>query len=113
MEKSKSDMATRLLEAKKRKCEKCYSLEEYLKSELHGNYHPETHEEKYIACHTKVVNVFRVPYQMEKFLAYGFFYCVDAFLYIFTFFIYRFCFSFCTAVSLVLGKILDINNGWV
>lgn len=104
------DLAARVLEAKKKRCVECLSLGEYLKSELHGDYCPEIHEEKYKDCHTNVINLFRVPYHMEKFLGYGILYCLDAFLYTFTSFMYRFCFAFCTAVSLVFKKFLDSNN---
>lgn len=55
----------------------------------------------------RVYTFIKIPIELEKFMTYGFFQCVDAFLYIFTFLPIRFCLALlhlCTRSLLLLCK---------
>lgn len=48
-------------------------------------YSLENDQERYTEKRRKVYAFMRVPYELEKFLFYGFLHCLDAFCYVFTF----------------------------
>lgn len=48
-------------------------------------YSIENNQERYTEKQRKVYAFMRVPYELEKFLFYGFLHCLDAFCYVFTF----------------------------
>ncbi|CAG2105125.1 unnamed protein product [Medioppia subpectinata] len=56
------------------------SLFDYLRSELRRNYVLENDEQRYTERREKFYIFLKIPLQLEKFLCYGFFQCVDAFL---------------------------------
>nr|XP_027223415.1 transmembrane anterior posterior transformation protein 1 homolog isoform X2 [Penaeus vannamei] len=66
------------------------SFRDYLKSELRRGYLLENDEERYTARREKVYTFFKIPRELEKFVAYGFFQCADSFFFVFTFLPIRF-----------------------
>ncbi|ESO95163.1 hypothetical protein LOTGIDRAFT_82778, partial [Lottia gigantea] len=61
------------------------SVLEYISSELTRGYRLERDESKYAERRERVYTFMKTPREYEKFCAYGFFQCVDAFLFLFTF----------------------------
>ncbi|PIK49350.1 putative transmembrane anterior posterior transformation protein 1-like isoform X1 [Apostichopus japonicus] len=61
------------------------SLWNYLNAELRRGYSPEHDEKRYDQKRERVYTFIRIPKELEKTMLYGFFICMDAFLYIFTF----------------------------
>ncbi|CAG7830376.1 unnamed protein product [Allacma fusca] len=61
------------------------SLKDYVTQELTRGYILELEEERYAARREKVYTFFCIPRELEKLMAYGFFQCSDAFLFVFTF----------------------------
>jgi len=61
------------------------SLFTYLRSEVTRGYQLENDEERYKVKREKVYTFFKIPRELEKFMSYGFFHCLDSFLFIFTF----------------------------
>jgi len=66
------------------------SLLAYLRSEVTRGYHLENDEERYKVKREKVYTFFKIPRELEKFMSYGFFHCLDSFLFLFTFLPVRF-----------------------
>ena len=66
------------------------SLWSYLYTELTRGYYLENDEAKFAEKRQRVYAFMKIPRELEKFMAYGFFQCVDAFLYMFTFLPVRF-----------------------
>ncbi|CAD5230716.1 unnamed protein product [Bursaphelenchus xylophilus] len=58
---------------------------EFVKMELTRGYSLETHQDRYTEKRRKVYAFFRIPYELEKFLFFGFLHCLDAFANVFTF----------------------------
>ncbi|KAG7158388.1 TAPT1-like [Homarus americanus] len=87
----KSDMVTHtpILEAELNSL-RGLSFRDYLKSELRRGYLLENDEERYTARREKVYTFFKIPREIEKFVAYGFFQCADSFFFVFTFLPIRF-----------------------
>ncbi|KAJ8026085.1 Transmembrane anterior posterior transformation protein 1-like [Holothuria leucospilota] len=61
------------------------SLWNYLHAELRRGYSPEYDEKRFDQKRERVYTFIRIPKELEKTMLYGFFICMDAFLYIFTF----------------------------
>lgn len=57
----------------------------YFKSELTRGYLLERYQEKFTERRQRVYTFMKTPRELEKFLVYGYFHCMDAFLFIFTF----------------------------
>lgn len=68
-----------------RKFSKNVSLLKFVRSEITSSYIPEQHEDRYEFKREKIYSFFTVPREVEKFLGYGFFQVLDAFLFVFTF----------------------------
>ncbi|KAG8238979.1 hypothetical protein J437_LFUL013961, partial [Ladona fulva] len=66
------------------------SLLQFLKVELTRGYLLEHDEERYSARREKVYSFMKIPREVEKFMAYGFFQCADSFLFAYTFLPIRF-----------------------
>ncbi|CAD5226505.1 unnamed protein product [Bursaphelenchus okinawaensis] len=58
---------------------------EFVWMELTRGYSLETHQDRYTEKRRKVYAFFRIPYELEKFLFFGFLHCLDAFCHVFTF----------------------------
>ena len=61
------------------------SLWSYLASEVTRGYELENDEERYRIKREKMYTFMKIPRELEKFMSYGFFHCLDSFLFVFTF----------------------------
>ncbi|TRY76158.1 hypothetical protein TCAL_03511 [Tigriopus californicus] len=62
----------------------------YISSEVTRGYELEHDEARYTARRQKMYTFMRIPRELEKFMSYGFFQCLDSFLFVFTFLPLRF-----------------------
>lgn len=69
------------------------SLLDYINGELRRGYLLENDEQRYTERREKFYIFMKIPREIEKFIWYGFFQCIDAFLFIFTFLPLRFALS--------------------
>ncbi|XP_034073072.1 transmembrane anterior posterior transformation protein 1 homolog [Gymnodraco acuticeps] len=60
------------------------SLTRFISAELTRGYFLEHNEAKYTERRERVYTCMRIPKELEKLMTFGFFLCVDAFLYVFT-----------------------------
>ncbi|XP_045523247.1 protein TAPT1 homolog isoform X1 [Pieris brassicae] len=74
--------------------EKRASLFTFLHVELTRGYFLEHDEERFSARREKVYSFIKIPQELEKFMAYGFFQCADSLLFIYTFLPLRFILAF-------------------
>ncbi|KAH9419995.1 Transmembrane anterior posterior transformation protein 1 [Dermatophagoides pteronyssinus] len=65
------------------------SLLEYIRCELKRGYQLQNDEQRYRERREKFYIFLKIPYKLETFLFYGFFQCVDAFLFVLTFLPFR------------------------
>ena len=75
------------------------SLWTYLSSEVTRGYVLEADEERYTQRRQKIYTFMKIPRELEKFMSYGFFHCLDSFLFLFTFLPIRFLLA---AIALVV-----------
>ena len=61
------------------------SLFRYISSELTRSYMLEHDQERYTSKREKMYTFMKIPRELEKFMSYGFFHCLDSFLFVFTF----------------------------
>jgi len=61
------------------------SLFRYIGSEVTRSYMLEHDQERYTSKREKMYTFMRIPRELEKFMSYGFFHCLDSFLFIYTF----------------------------
>ena len=61
------------------------SLWQYLREEVTRGYILPGDEERYAAKPEKIYTFLKIPRELEKFMSYGFFHCLDSFLFVFTF----------------------------
>jgi len=61
------------------------SLLRYISSEVTRSYMLEHDQERYRSKREKMYTFMRIPRELEKFMSYGFFHCLDSFLFVFTF----------------------------
>jgi len=61
------------------------SLLRYISSEVTRSYMLEHDQERYRSKREKMYAFMRIPRELEKFMSYGFFHCLDSFLFVFTF----------------------------
>ncbi|XP_065221340.1 protein TAPT1 homolog [Planococcus citri] len=66
------------------------SFWEFIGAELTRNYVLEYDEEQYSAVRKKVYQFMKIPWEVEKFMFYGFLQCADSFLFVYTFLPLRF-----------------------
>ena len=83
------------------------SLWGYFREEVTRGYILDADEERYTTRRQKMYAFMRIPRELEKFMSYGFFHCLDSFLFVFTFLPIRF---FLAAMALVTRPIL-VNLG--
>ncbi|XP_072932748.1 protein TAPT1 homolog [Epargyreus clarus] len=74
--------------------EKSTSLFTFLHVELTRGYLLEHDEERFSARREKVYSFIKIPQELEKFMAYGFFQCADSLLFVYTFLPLRFIMAF-------------------
>ncbi|XP_068202816.1 transmembrane anterior posterior transformation protein 1 homolog isoform X1 [Palaemon carinicauda] len=84
------------------------SFQDYLKSELRRGYLLENDEERYTARREKVYTFFKIPREIEKFVAYGFFQCADSFFFVFTFLPVRFTLAIWSLLNRPVRKFFGI-----
>ena len=70
------------------------SLFAFLHVELTRGYLLEHDEERFSARREKVYSFIKIPQDLEKFMAYGFFQCADSLLFVYTFLPMRFIMAF-------------------
>ncbi|KAF9798441.1 hypothetical protein SFRURICE_008130 [Spodoptera frugiperda] len=93
--------------AKETKCkdpEKAASLFAFLHVELTRGYLLEHDEERFSARREKVYSFIKIPQELEKFMAYGFFQCADSLLFVYTFLPLRFIMAIWTLFSRLFRK---------
>ena len=61
------------------------SLVSYITSEVTRSYMLEHDQERYTSKREKMYTFMKIPRELEKFMSYGFFHCLDSFLFVFTF----------------------------
>ena len=61
------------------------SLLRYISSEVTRSYMLEHDQERYTTKREKMYTFMKIPRELEKFMSYGFFHCLDSFLFVFTF----------------------------
>lgn len=66
------------------------SLFDYVRSELRRGYELQNDEQRYKERRDKLYLTLHIPLHLEKFLVFGFFQCVDAYLFVLTFLPFRF-----------------------
>ncbi|XP_049872451.1 protein TAPT1 homolog [Pectinophora gossypiella] len=74
--------------------DKSASLFAFLHIELTRGYLLEHDEERFSARREKVYSFIKIPQELEKFMAYGFFQCADSLLFVYTFLPLRFIMAF-------------------
>jgi len=79
------------------------SLWQYLREEVTRGYILDADEERYATKRQKIYTFLKVPRELEKFMSYGFFHCLDSFLFVFTFLPIRFALA---ALALLSRPIL-------
>ena len=66
------------------------TLWSYLGAEVTRGYHLDADKERYTDRRKKIYTFMKIPRELEKFMSYGFFHCLDSFLFLFTFLPIRF-----------------------
>ncbi|XP_012259738.2 protein TAPT1 homolog [Athalia rosae] len=82
------------------------SLGQFLRTELTRGYQLENDEERYSARREKIYSFMKIPRELEKFMAYGFFQCADSFLFVYTFLPLRFLMALWAVVTRPLIRCL-------
>ncbi|GIY47146.1 protein TAPT1 homolog [Caerostris extrusa] len=96
---------------KKEKTEKSASVFDYLYGELRRGYLLENDEQRFTERREKFYIFLRIPKEIEKFILYGFFQCVDAFLFLFTFLPLRSAFSVWFLITRTLKFVISALFG--
>ncbi|CAL4180251.1 unnamed protein product, partial [Meganyctiphanes norvegica] len=86
------------------------SFRDYLKCELRRGYLLENDEERYSARREKVYTFFKIPREVEKFVAYGFFQCADSFFFVFTFLPIRFALACWALINRPIRKLFGFYS---
>lgn len=84
--------------------EKSASLFAFLHVELTRGYLLEHDEERFSARREKVYSFIKIPQELEKFMAYGFFQCADSLLFVYTFLPLRFIMAFWSFINRLFRK---------
>ncbi|GBM27530.1 Protein TAPT1 [Araneus ventricosus] len=79
------DVNSSVCKKKEKEKEKTSSVFDYLYGELKRGYLLENDEQRFTERREKFYIFLKIPKEIEKFIIYGFFQCVDAFLFLFTF----------------------------
>ncbi|KAF8767577.1 Transmembrane anterior posterior like protein [Argiope bruennichi] len=79
------DVNSSVCKKKEKEKEKVSSVFDYLYGELRRGYLLENDEQRFTERREKFYIFLKIPKEIEKFIIYGFFQCVDAFLFLFTF----------------------------
>ncbi|XP_059057341.1 protein TAPT1 homolog isoform X2 [Achroia grisella] len=80
------------------------SLFTFLQVELTRGYLLEHDEERFSARREKVYSFIKIPQELEKFMAYGFFQCADSLLFVYTFLPLRFIMAFWSFLNRLFRK---------
>ncbi|XP_061714460.1 protein TAPT1 homolog [Cydia pomonella] len=97
-------------EVKSKDGRKSASLFAFLHVELTRGYMLEHDEERFSARREKVYSFIKIPQELEKFMAYGFFQCADSLLFVYTFLPLRFIMAFWSFFSRLFRKCLGIHS---
>ncbi|XP_063381483.1 protein TAPT1 homolog [Cydia fagiglandana] len=96
-------------EVKSKDGRKSASLFAFLHVELTRGYMLEHDEERFSARREKVYSFIKIPQELEKFMAYGFFQCADSLLFVYTFLPLRFIMAFWSFFSRLFRKCFGIH----
>ncbi|XP_073955572.1 protein TAPT1 homolog isoform X2 [Choristoneura fumiferana] len=94
----------------KNKDGKSASLFAFLHVELTRGYMLEHDEERFSARREKVYSFIKIPQELEKFMAYGFFQCADSLLFVYTFLPLRFFMAFWSFLSRLFRRCFGMNS---
>ncbi|PZC84142.1 protein TAPT1 homolog [Helicoverpa armigera] len=97
-------------ETKCKDAEKAASLFAFLHVELTRGYLLEHDEERFSARREKVYSFIKIPQELEKFMAYGFFQCADSLLFVYTFLPLRFIMAIWTFFSRLFRKCFGFHS---
>lgn len=86
------------------------SLLNYLVSEVTRGYVLENDEERYTTRREKMYTFMKIPRELEKFMSYGFFHCLDSFLFVFTFLPIRFLTALAKLLLKTPLRLLRLSN---
>ncbi|CAG9132717.1 hypothetical protein JYU34_017486 [Plutella xylostella] len=95
---------------KRKDGEKTPSLFAFLHIELTRGYLLEHDEERFSARREKVYSFIKIPQELEKFMAYGFFQCADSLLFVYTFLPLRFIMAFWSFSNRIVRKCIGMNS---
>ncbi|KAL0880212.1 hypothetical protein ABMA27_002675 [Loxostege sticticalis] len=101
---SDSNFDSKSKEMKSKEGEKSASLFAFLHVELTRGYLLEHDEERFSARREKVYSFIKIPQELEKFMAYGFFQCADSLLFVYTFLPLRFMMAFWSFLTRLFRK---------
>ncbi|CAG9562531.1 unnamed protein product [Danaus chrysippus] len=90
--------------------DKSASLVTFLHVELTRGYLLEHDEERFSARREKVYSFIKIPQELEKFMAYGFFQCADSLLFVYTFLPLRFVMAFWSFFTRLFRQCFGFNS---
>ncbi|XP_047105530.1 protein TAPT1 homolog [Schistocerca piceifrons] len=105
-----NDHSTGSKEGDKRRGAETVSLLHFLRVELTRGYLLENDEERYSARREKIYSFMKIPREVEKFMAYGFFQCADSFLFVYTFLPLRFILALWSVISRPVRGCFGLKN---
>lgn len=88
------------------------TLVDYLYTEIRRGYDLGNDEQRYRERREKFYIFLRIPYQLEKFLSYGFLQCADAFLFVFTLLPIRFCLAIWFSIARSFKRIISETKSY-
>ncbi|XP_041980140.1 protein TAPT1 homolog [Aricia agestis] len=97
-------------EMKNKENDKNASLFTFLHVELTRGYLLEHDEERFSARREKVYSFIKIPQELEKFMAYGFFQCADSLLFVYTFLPLRFLMAFWSFFNRVFRRCFGYSH---
>ena len=86
------------------------SLFRYISSELTRSYMLEHDQERYTSKREKMYTFMKIPRELEKFMSYGFFHCLDSFLFVFTFLPLRVLLACLSLIVRLVDAVLTLEN---
>lgn len=96
-------------EMKNKEGDKSASLFAFLHVELTRGYLLEHDEERFSARREKVYSFIKIPQELEKFMAYGFFQCADSLLFVYTFLPLRFIMAFWSFLNRLFRRLFGLS----
>ena len=67
-------------------------------NQMNSGQSPNKDSERYVRRRQKMYTFMKIPRELEKFMSYGFFHCVDSFLFVFTFLPVRFALAIASMI---------------